>query len=304
MGSVVLLFLFAALALFLLGCKEGIILLKKRNRICKTTGRIVDVSTLAAETMKVYNSKWALVMYSVDGRMITSQNRIVVPMSSNVGDPVDIQYDTPRFDIAVNHPCKKICFILPSDGDKQMKHFGWNWYFPYRTLAFRRSYHDLRLLAIISIPLDTLHGLMYKKVLLIKNDVTPSESADFSNAHPGIQTKKNANIAWAGIVQRCLLKTDCSVRLNTCKGFFCSLTEISLISAIWSPRSFLAYSRIFFKIEIALFTVFGASPVFVDPPIDNSSLENCCTSLRVISWIASLPNLGFGYNLNILAYFE
>ena len=64
MGSVVLLFLFAALALFLLGCKEGIILLKKRNRICKTTGRIVDVSTLAAETMKVYNSKWALVMYS------------------------------------------------------------------------------------------------------------------------------------------------------------------------------------------------------------------------------------------------
>ena len=29
MGSVVLLFLFAALALFLLGCKEGIILLKK-----------------------------------------------------------------------------------------------------------------------------------------------------------------------------------------------------------------------------------------------------------------------------------
>lgn len=115
MGSVVLLFLFAALALFLLGCKEGIILLKKRNRICKTTGRIVDVSTLAAETMKVYNSKWALVMYSVDGRMITSQNRIVVPMSSNVGDPVDIQYDTPRFDIAVNHPCKKICFILPSD---------------------------------------------------------------------------------------------------------------------------------------------------------------------------------------------
>lgn len=31
MGSVVLLFLFAALALFLLGCKEGIILLKKKS---------------------------------------------------------------------------------------------------------------------------------------------------------------------------------------------------------------------------------------------------------------------------------
>ena len=115
MGSVVLLFLFAALALFLLGCKEGIILLKKRNRICKTTGRIVDVSTLAAETMKVYNSKWALVMYSVDGRMITSQNRIVVPMSSNVGDPVDIQYDRDNPNVLISQSPKRfIAFMLCS----------------------------------------------------------------------------------------------------------------------------------------------------------------------------------------------
>lgn len=115
MGSVVLLFLFAALALFLLGCKEGIILLKKRNRICKTTGRIVDVSTLAAETMKVYNSKWALVMYSVDGRMITSQNRIVVPMSSNVGDPVDIQYDRDNPNVLISQKPKRfIVFMLCS----------------------------------------------------------------------------------------------------------------------------------------------------------------------------------------------
>ena len=115
MGSVVLLFLFAALALFLLGCKEGIILLKKRNRICKTTGRIVDVSTLAAETMKVYNSKWALVMYSVDGRMITSQNRIVVPMSSNVGDPVDIQYDRDNPNLLISqNPKRFIVFMLCS----------------------------------------------------------------------------------------------------------------------------------------------------------------------------------------------
>ena len=115
MGSVVLLFLFAALALFLLGCKEGIILLKKRNRLCKTTGRIVDVSTLAAETMKVYNSKWALVMYSVDGRMITSQNRIVVPMSSNVGDPVDVQYDRDNPNVLISqNPKRFIVFMLCS----------------------------------------------------------------------------------------------------------------------------------------------------------------------------------------------
>ena len=88
---------------------------KKRNRICKTTGRIVDVSTLAAETMKVYNSKWALVMYSVDGRMITSQNRIVVPMSSNVGDPVDIQYDRDNPNVLISqNPKRFIVFMLCS----------------------------------------------------------------------------------------------------------------------------------------------------------------------------------------------
>lgn len=113
MGSVVLLFLFAAFALFLLGCKEGIILLKKRDRVCKTTGNIVDISTLAAETMKVYNSKWALVMYSVDGKMITSQNRIVVPMSSNIGDPVDVQYDRDNPNVLiVQSPKRFIIFLL------------------------------------------------------------------------------------------------------------------------------------------------------------------------------------------------
>ena len=115
MGSVVLLFLFAAFALFLLGCKEGIILLKKRDRVCKTTGNIVDISTLAAETMKVYNSKWALVMYSVDGQMITSQNRIVVPMSSNIGDPVDVQYDRDNPNVLISqNPKRFIVFMLCS----------------------------------------------------------------------------------------------------------------------------------------------------------------------------------------------
>ena len=115
MGSVVLLFLFAALALFLLGCKEGIILLNKRNRICKTTGSIVDISTLVAESMKVYNSKWALVMYSVDGKTITSQNRIVVPMSSNVGDSVEIQYDRDNPNVLISqNPKRFIVFMLCS----------------------------------------------------------------------------------------------------------------------------------------------------------------------------------------------
>lgn len=84
-----------------------------------------------------------------------------------------------------------------------------------------------------------------------------------------------------GLSQRCRLKRDCSVLLNTCMGFFYSLTETSFISATWSPRSFLAYSRIFLRMEIALLTVFGASPVFAVPPVNSRSLEKsrCCRPL-------------------------
>ena len=110
---IILLFLFAALALFLLGCKEGIVLLRKKGRICKAAGHIVDISTTAAETMKVYNSKWALVMYSVDGKTITSQNRIVVPMASNIGDSVEIQYDRDNPNVLISQSPKRfILFML------------------------------------------------------------------------------------------------------------------------------------------------------------------------------------------------
>ena len=113
MERIILLFLFAALALFLLGCKEGIVLLRKKGRICKGTGHIVDIYTVAAETMKVYNSKWALVMYRVDGKMITSQNRIVVPMSSNIGDSVEIQYDRDNPNVLISQSPKRfILFML------------------------------------------------------------------------------------------------------------------------------------------------------------------------------------------------
>lgn len=88
-------------------------LLRKKGRICKGTGHIVDIYTVAAETMKVYNSKWALVMYRVDGKTITSQNRIVVPMSSNIGDSVEIQYDRDNPNVLISQSPKRfILFML------------------------------------------------------------------------------------------------------------------------------------------------------------------------------------------------
>ncbi len=63
--------------------------------------------------MKVYNSKWALVMYRVDGKTITSQNRIVVPMSSNIGDSVEIQYDRDNPNVLISQSPKRfILFML------------------------------------------------------------------------------------------------------------------------------------------------------------------------------------------------
>lgn len=40
--------------------------IKFRKRGCLTEGTIVDATTVCAETMKVYNSKWATISYKVD----------------------------------------------------------------------------------------------------------------------------------------------------------------------------------------------------------------------------------------------
>ena len=53
--------------------------IKFRKRGCLTEGTIVDATTVCAETMKVYNSKWATISYKVDGKIIAanSSNRVV-----------------------------------------------------------------------------------------------------------------------------------------------------------------------------------------------------------------------------------
>ena len=54
-------------------------------------------------------------MYSVDGKTITSQNRIVVQMSSNVGDSVEIQYDRDNPNVLISqNPKRFIVFMLCS----------------------------------------------------------------------------------------------------------------------------------------------------------------------------------------------
>ena len=63
-----------------------------KNKIDYTDGSIVGANTAVPETMKKNNSKWAIVSYKVDGKMITSENKIQVSMNSKVGDKVKIAY--------------------------------------------------------------------------------------------------------------------------------------------------------------------------------------------------------------------
>lgn len=72
---------------------EFIKYIKLKKKGCCTEGTIVEVTTLCAETMRVYNSKWATISYKTDGETRVSDNRILVPMDSVIGDRIMICYD-------------------------------------------------------------------------------------------------------------------------------------------------------------------------------------------------------------------
>ena len=83
---------------------------------------------------------------------------------------------------------------------------------------------------------------MYKKVLLIKDNVAPFERTDFSNAHPGIQAKKNASITWTGIVEKMPAQKRLLSSAEYLHGFFLlSHGDILYICNLESPL----FSRVF-----------------------------------------------------------
>ena len=87
------------------GLANAILFLVKRNRTAKTTGTVSAVSTALPEGTRFRNSKWAAVSYQVNGKTYLSENRIQVPMASQVGSPVAVRYDTQR-------PEKLYCFSV------------------------------------------------------------------------------------------------------------------------------------------------------------------------------------------------
>ncbi len=85
MGSVVLLFLFAAFALFLLGCKEGIILLKKRDRVCKTTGNIVDISLGISTNLEAVTAQYVDVRLERKQSVLQTYHKALQPKTTVTG---------------------------------------------------------------------------------------------------------------------------------------------------------------------------------------------------------------------------
>ena len=80
----------AALCFALINCIQFIM---KRNKTAQTTGTIISIKMPNPETAKARNSKWAIVSYTADGKSCQSQNRIQVPMASQVGSTVKVRYD-------------------------------------------------------------------------------------------------------------------------------------------------------------------------------------------------------------------
>lgn len=86
------LYLIAAVS-FLFAFYNAFRFFTKRSQTAQTTGTIISITSPNPETAKARNSKWAKVTYRVNGNSYTSQNRVQVPMTAQIGSSVTVRYD-------------------------------------------------------------------------------------------------------------------------------------------------------------------------------------------------------------------
>lgn len=101
-NDAIFLYIIAAIS-FLFALYNCISLAIRRNKTAQIQGTIVSISMPNPETVKARNSKWAKVSYTISGKIYTSENRIQVPMSAQVGTSVMVRYD-------INQPQKLYSF--------------------------------------------------------------------------------------------------------------------------------------------------------------------------------------------------
>ena len=121
MNNEVIFLYVVSIAAICFGLVNVVQFLLKRNKTAQTVGTIISVKTLNPETAKTRNSKWATVSYKVNDKIYQSQNRIQVPMTSQIGSTVRVRYDksTPEklysfsiIRIIMSFIVAAICFLM------------------------------------------------------------------------------------------------------------------------------------------------------------------------------------------------
>ena len=79
-----------------------------KNHTKETEGTVISVKMPNPTTEKMRNSKWAIVTYKVAGKNYTSQNRIQVPMSVDVGSHIPVHYNTKQPETLYQFSVKRI----------------------------------------------------------------------------------------------------------------------------------------------------------------------------------------------------
>lgn len=79
--------------------------LMKRGQTAQAVGTIISIKNTNPQNTKYRNSKWATFSYKAKGKTYQSQNRIQVPMASQVGTTISVRYD-------INHPEKLYSFSV------------------------------------------------------------------------------------------------------------------------------------------------------------------------------------------------
>ena len=75
------------------GLVNAVRFLLLQKKTARAVGTVVSIKMPNPETARTRNSKWAVVSYEVDGRLVQSGNRRQVPMTSQVGAFVHVRYD-------------------------------------------------------------------------------------------------------------------------------------------------------------------------------------------------------------------
>lgn len=87
-------FFFHGLSLltFIYAFKVQIEFLLNRDKIKETKGRIINLEFVFPEAMMHRNAKLATFEYYVEGKRYISRNSMKMPISSNIGDVMNIKY--------------------------------------------------------------------------------------------------------------------------------------------------------------------------------------------------------------------